>query len=287
MAKKNKSNKYNIDDEIIIGYNTSQKKTSSPKKNGKNKKKKKKNKWNKVKKVLVLLLKLIIIISIIVGIFIFLFVSPVFNVTDIKVENAEKVSTNTYIALSKIQIGENIFKVRSSNVKELIEEEPYVENVQVKRDYPGTIILSVTERKAEYLIEKEGIYIYIDKNGYSLETNSEKLELPILKGIKTDLNSLEMGNRLVENDLSKFNDLIKIIDAVKNNQLYEKLTYIDIQDSNNYILEFKDENKKIMLGNTVDLSTKVLWIKYFIEQKKDSKGTVHLNSEDVYFTPEG
>lgn len=64
MPKKKKST-YNIDEEIIIGYNTKKGKDKhqSEKNNGKNKKKKK-GKWNKVKKVLLTILKIILILAI-------------------------------------------------------------------------------------------------------------------------------------------------------------------------------------------------------------------------------
>lgn len=307
LAKK-KSKRYNIDDEIIIGYNTSIKKDNPPKKktkkNDKNHKesrkvsesnnnnkykktsiKKKKSKWNKIKRVILVVFRIFLILAVLAGIFAFLFISPVFNITEIKVENASKISENTYITISEIQIGENIFKVNKSRVISLIKHEPYVDEVEVTRNFPGTILLTVKERSPEYLIEKEGMYIYIDKNGYALETSSEKLDLPILKGIITDLNTLTMGDRLYETDLSKFNDLIKIIDGIKNNNIEEKLSSIDISNNDNYILKFEEENKKVCIGDTTNLSTKMLWIKYFMNERKDDSGIIHLERKDVYFTP--
>ena len=301
LAKK-KSQKYNIDDEIIIGYNTGAKTDNPPKKNKKKNQNnnkmsngnsnkyvknnnKKKSKWNKIKKVIFTIFKIFLILAVLAGIFVFLFISPVFNITDIKVENASKISENTYISLSEIQIGENIFKVNKPRVRSLIKYEPYVEEVEVKRNFPGTILLIVTERSPKYLIEKDGMYIYIDKNGYALETKTETLGLPILKGVMTDLRTLTMGDRLYDYDLSKFNDLIKIIDGINNNNIEEKLTSIDISDDDNYILDFEEEHKKICLGDTSNLSTKMLWIKYFMDEKREDSGIIHLEAKDVYFTP--
>ena len=132
------------------------------------------------------------------------------------------------------------------------------------------------------------MYVYIDKNGYILETAQEALELPILKGITTDLDKMELGQRIDEEDLSKFNDLIKIINGLESNNISEKLTSIDISDDKNYILEFKGKQKTAILGDTSNLSTKMLWIKYFMEQGTEEAGTIHLdteNIEDTYFEP--
>lgn len=275
------------EEEIIIGYNTKKKKDKPPKKKDKKSKRKKKNTWRKVKKVLLLLLKIILIIGILAGIGAFLFVSPVFNITEIRVENSNKISENTYISLSEIQIGENIFRISKSKIIEQIKQESYVENVEVKREYPGTVVITVTERTPAYMIEKNGgMYAYIDKNGYNLETTTQALDIPILKGTITDIENLETGARISDEDLSKFNDLIRIMDGIKNNNIQEKLQSVDISDDKNYILEFKNSNKKVILGDTSELSTKMLWIKYFMEKSEEEAGTVHLNDiENVYFEP--
>ncbi len=97
MPKKKKQKAYNMDDEMIIGYNVGSKKKRTSQR-------KQKRKKNKIKKILLVILKIILILAIIVGIILFLFVSPVFNITNIRVEGAEKISQNTYIVLSKIQI---------------------------------------------------------------------------------------------------------------------------------------------------------------------------------------
>lgn len=275
------------EEEIIIGYNTKKKKDKPPKKKDKKSKRKKKNTWRKVKKVLLLLLKIILIIGILAGIGAFLFVSPVFNITEIRVENSNKISENTYISLSEIQIGENIFRISKSKIIEQIKQESYVENVEVKREYPGTVVITVTERTPAYMIEKNGgMCAYIDKNGYNLETTTQALDIPILKGTITDIENLETGARISDEDLSKFNDLIRIMDGIKNNNIQEKLLSVDISDDKNYILEFKNSNKKVILGDTSELSTKMLWIKYFMEKSEEEAGTVHLNDiENVYFEP--
>ena len=275
------------EEEIIIGYNTKKKKDKPPKKKDKKSKRKKKNTWRKVKKVLLLLLKIILIIGILAGIGAFLFVSPVFNITEIRVENSNKISENTYISLSEIQIGENIFRISKSKIIEQIKQESYVENVEVKREYPGTVVITVTERTPAYMIEKNGeMYAYIDKNGYNLETTTQALDIPILKGTITDIENLETGARISDEDLSKFNDLIRIMDGIKNNNIQEKLLSVDISDDKNYILEFKNSNKKVILGDTSELSTKMLWIKYFMEKSEEEAGTVHLSDiENVYFEP--
>ncbi len=284
MSKKNKRRKpqKEEDEEIIIGYNTRQRKKDKPPK----KKKKSKNVWKKIKTILLALLKIVLILATIVGIGAFLFVSPVFNIVEIKVENASKINENTYISLSGVKTEENIFRINKSKIIEGIKTESYVEEVEIGRELPGTIIITVEEREPKYRIEKNGgLYMYIDKNGYYLEETTENTNMPILRGIKTDIENLKPGDRMIEEDLEKFNDLIKIIDGVKSNNI-EELSIINMSDKSNYVLEFISDQKKVMLGDISNLSTKMIWIKYFMTNEGNKKGIIHLNTENVYFAPE-
>lgn len=285
MPKKNKrkSTKIEQDEEIIIGYNTRKSRKDKPPK----KKRKKKNTWRKVKKVLLALLKIILILAVIGGLGAFLFISPVFNIVEIKVENANKISVNTYISLSGLHTEENIFRINKTKIKESIKTESYVEEVEIRRELPGTIVLTVEERTPKYKVEKNGgIYMYIDQNGYYLEDTTEDKSMPILKGMKTDIDNLKLGDRIIEEDLEKFNDLIKITDGIKNNNINAELSIIDISNKDNYMLEFISANKKVLLGDISELSTKMIWIKYFIDNNGTEKGTIHLDTESVYFSPE-
>lgn len=304
MPKKKKGQE-EIDEEareIIIGLNSKKNSDNPPKKKKKSKKKtvskpikkeisqkpkkKKKKKKSKLKKILKTLLKLTIVIAIAVAIIMFLFVSPVFDIKEITINGATSISESVYIAMSEIEIGQNIFGVEKTNAIAKIKKEPYVESVEIKSIYPSKIEISIVERTISYALESEGEYYLIDKHGYILETSLSKPEYILLKGHKTNLKTLEVGARLNEEDLSKFNDLIKIIDATQNNTVGAELSTINITEAHNYILEFKEENKIIMLGDTKDLSAKMTWINFFMTQNKNQGGTIYLNSDNVYFTPD-
>lgn len=319
MPKKKKGKE--LDDDIIIGYNIKKLKDNPPKKqkkkskkkeirreeyierNGKPKKvskkipqkqvkqqtkkqtKKQKKRKQKVKKILKVLLRIAILIGILAGIILFLFVSPVFNIKEIEITGAEEISESVYKAMSGIDIDENIFSVNKSNIIKAIKQEPYVEKVEIKTIYPSKVKISITERKISYLAEKDGRYFYLDKNGYLLQTNLAPLDYLIIKGCTTDFSQMQEGERIDEKDIDGFNDLIKIVDAIRNNNIDTKLKSIDVTNETNYILELPDEQKIVMLGDTKDLSSKMAWINYFIKQNKNQAGTIYLNSEQVYFSP--
>ena len=93
------------------------------------------------------------------------------------------------------------------------------------------------------------------------------------------------GNRLENEDLEKLQNVIQIIDAMKNIEIDEELSKIDITNKNNYILTFEQEAKEVYLGDVSDLSSKILYMKCVLEEQEGIPGIIYLNQEQVYFSP--
>ena len=175
MPKKTtKKSKYDIDNEIVIGYNTRVKMDNPPKskvqpkakqkakteqklqqkpKTKKRKVIKKKKKKINIKKILKILLKIVIIIGILVCILLFLFVSPVFNIKEISVLGAKEIPSSMYIIMSGIEKGENIFKIDKTSAIDVIKKEAYVESAKINQIYPNKIEIVIEERTVCYVVE--------------------------------------------------------------------------------------------------------------------------------------
>lgn len=202
--------KFNFDNEIVIGVTipeTKKKKGAKEKNKKSNNKKSKKNPkketYNKrqaknkdkidkkpIEKkqkndFLKTFIKWCILIVALIAAIIFFLMSPLFNISEIQVLNNNKISSETIISLSKIEIGQNIYKTTKTKIKKNIKENAYIENVKIKRKLPNKIEIDVKERKATYMLEYAGSYAYINNQGYILEISEEKLQVPIIVGYKT------------------------------------------------------------------------------------------------------
>lgn len=296
------------DDEIIIGIqtksNTTSKKKIKPKeKKAKNtntqkikKKKPVKDKKNSIrgfknyeKSRKIRKLRVIFLILILVAAIVFLLSSPIFSIKNINVKNNSIVSTEEIIKLSEININENIFKIRKSYIKENLKENAYIEDVKILRKFPNTIELDIKERTRKYMLQFADSYIYINNQGYMLEISTEKLDLPIITGFKTDLSNVKAGDRLIVDDLRKLDTVIKIVETANANGIGDLITKIDISSSRNYIIELAGENKTAHLGDCSNLNTRMLLLKTIIEQEKGNAGTAYIdmdvNTGRVYFRP--
>ena len=272
---KKSKNTIDLDNEVIIGLNTPKK---APKKTNKKKLKKKKNKKNT---------KIIkwtsIILLLIVAVLILLF-SDLFNTKEIKVINNQKISSQEILHLSTLQTEVNMFKMNKGKIINNIKTNPYIANVKVSRKLNGTVIIDVTERVATYMIELDNGYAYMNNQGYILEISAIKLEIPIIKGISTEVENIIPGNRLNVDDLKNLDIVIQIMKTAGDRNIANLITNIDVSDNSNYILNLESEKKTVYFGDSSSINDKILWIEYEITNNKGVEGTLFIgNIDKPYF----
>lgn len=260
--KKTNDNKINLDDEVIIGVNTKQPKNT-------NKPKVKKNKFR--------IVKWLILLAIFIVAGIYLMLSPLFNVTEIQVINNNKLTGEEIESLSRIEKGTNTFKLSMKQIQNNVKENAYIESVKAQRSLPSTITITVKERVPRYMLEFANSYVYVDQQGYILEISEQKLEIPFLIGIQTNVESIEVGSRLDVEDLQKLDVVNEIFDIATSNEIIHLITRIDIQDEKNYTLYLDGEQKIAYLGDGSDLNIKILYIKTIVEKEKGVEGEIFLN----------
>ena len=264
------------------------------------KSKKKKTRVNLLAKIIILLILIIFAISAV-------FLSGIFSIKKIEInivsskkgqgveldeENSSKIQLDEVESLSGLNIGQNMFQKSKREITENIMKNPYDEDVKIKRSLNGVLSIEVSERKAEYMINYAGSYIYIDKSGYVLELSTETKNIPILLGTTTDFTNLAVGSsekivRLNDGDLEKLYMVNSIMEISKGNDISGIITRIDMSDDKNYIVYLDSENKTVYLGDCSELNTRILYMKSIVKEEAGHKGEIFinndLNSSYVYF----
>ncbi len=217
--------------------------------------------------------------SILLGGGICFLLSPFFNVTEIKVIGNERIDSNEIISLSGIQLEENTFKIEGYKAQQNIKENTYIDTVTVKRKLPNKIEIKVEERKPTFMLAFANAYIYINNQGYLLEVSNTALDVPIITGFLTKEEELHPGNRLCSEDLQRLEQTLQIIKSAEINGIGNLITKINIEDKQNYILELKSEKKSIHIGDSSNLSTKMLYIISILDENKGIEGEIFVNTD--------
>ena len=277
IQNKKKEKEFNIEDEAVIkmtNKNNLKKEAIHRKKMLIEEKKKQKR-----KKRIILITKIVLIIGIVSGGTIFAMTSPIFNIKELQVLNNEIVSSEEIISLSGLKTNENIFKFIKENVKEKIKENAYIEDVKIHRKIPNIIQIEIIERKPKYSVDFMGKYAYINTQGYILEISDDNKGLPIIQGVHTSEEEIIPNKRLATDDLVALEDIIKIMNIAKENNLDNKVTSIDISEKNSYSIYVEEEKKRIHLGDNSNLSNKILYAIAIIEQEKGKEGDIYVHGD--------
>ena len=263
-------------EEVIRMTNKNKLRKEQEKKEQLNKQERKRKKRNKKIK---LVLKIVLLVGIIAGGTAFALISPIFNIKDIKVLDNNQVSSDTIISLSELKTGENIFRFSSNKAIDKIKENPYVENVKIHRKIPSTIEIKIEERIPTFSVDYMGKYAIINNQGYILEITDNNKELPIILNASTVEQEITTGQRLNDEDLEKLEDILKIMSSAKENNLDKEVTNIDISNRNEYIIYLEQENKYVHLGDSSNLSNKMLYVVAILEKEKENPGDIFVNGD--------
>lgn len=280
LKKRNKKKKdqFDFDTETVIGMTNKH----NNKKTKQEKRKKLTQKQARIlrkKKKIKRVLKWITLFFLIIGGIVFALVSPIFNINEIQVIDNSQISTDTIISLSQLQLGQNIFRFKSSKVKDDVKTNPYVESIKIQRIFPSKVEITIKERQKNYNVEFLNGYAYINNQGYILEISEQKLELPVILGVSTEQEQIVAGNRLNTQDLEKLGTVIQIMNICRNYQIDDKVTNIDIKDKDNYILYLENEKKTINLGNESNLSNKMLYVSTILKENEGKEGTIYVDGD--------
>lgn len=130
----------------------------------------------------------IILLIIFIAIIIF-FLSGLFNISEIKVNNVVKTNADEIIQKSGIKKDKNIFLQKYYRAKKNIEEINRVKNVKISKKLPKTVVIDIEERMEMYQVEHSAKYMIIDEQGYILRETNKKQTLPVI----------EIDNAIIEN----------------------------------------------------------------------------------------
>lgn len=269
-ANSKKKDKIDLDNEIIIGLNSNYIKPA-PKLNKSINEGKKSSKLSKV-------IRVVSILSLLVIAVLLLFMSPLFKLNEIIITGNSKLVTAECVELSGLELGQNIYKLSKSKIKENLKQNAYIEDATITRRLPDIIEINIKERVPSFMLElADNKFAYINNQGYILEEETTKIDSIIITGFSTLEDEIKVNSRLNESDLKRIDTVLKIIDSAKSNDIYKLITKIDIKDKNDFLLYLDSEKKVAHIGDATSISTRMLYIKAILEKEKDKEGDIFIN----------
>lgn len=217
--------------------------------------------------------KTLIIVGLCLIVFVLLLLSPVFNVTEVRVTGNSVLTAESVISGSGIAQGVNIFKLDTAKAEKRLGTMAYIDSARVVRRFPTVVEIQITENSEVAYVYFIGNYVGIDENGKILEIKSKDdvIEKPVILG--TNVTEFGIGSHIKIDDEKKEKAVFTIIKQVEINQMGSMLKTIDVADLND-IKIFTVSESTVNMGSMDDIIYKIAFLKEILEEPGDKRGAV-------------
>lgn len=150
--------------------------------------------------------------------------TTILKIEKLQVSGARRLKRDEVVALSTLKQGDSMLKVDLRTVADHVKKNPWVEKVSVKRYFPHTVSLEITEWEPAAIINMAYLY-YLDGTGeiFKLLNRGDNLDYPVITGItEEDLakdpagckemlkQALELSSQLKRGSVFKLQDISEI-----------------------------------------------------------------------------
>lgn len=213
----------------------------------------------------------------------FFFIASVFfEVKHVEVTGTSKYLPEYVAGLSGVESGDKLLFINKFDISQnLFAELPYVKAVKVRRSFPNTVVIEVTERKPAAKLVSGGLSYVIDEDAYLLDYTAlgDEYRLPVINGVAPSTN--EPGKQLAFEDPLMLESLKGILTELVKSDWIENIGEINLEKI--YNISFSYANRyTVLLGDTSELSRKLSVFEVVLSHLHDTdQGIIDLTSPEM------
>jgi cell division septal protein FtsQ len=165
----------------------------------------------------------------------------------IDVTNIRRLKRQDVVALTGIRPGDPMLRLDLRHIAEQVKKSPWIEKVQVRRNFPHTLTLEITEWVPAAVANMGYIY-YVDKKGEVFKplTQGDDPDFPVLTGLgEEDLAKDPAGSKAMLKTAIELTDLLRAGAVFK----LEDISEIHIDKGYGYTLFTAKGGVPVKLGN--------------------------------------
>jgi len=206
---------------------------------------------------------------------------PMFDITNIIIKGNNLLSQNDIVTYSNIKMGENIFKVNLKEVKKNLLRNPRIEETSMKRVFPSTIFISVSERNDFAALYFLGSFVKIDKEGIVLEVKQDMDNTSILIITGIEIVDCTPNERVKLKDNNQLDAIIEIVFFMDKYELKDLVSEINIEDINDIRIYFI-KGIEARVSRNSDIEEKIYMLKnIIIDIIKNNRGQGYIEMRGV------
>ena len=204
-----------------------------------------------------------------------------FKVQKIEVRGNDLYDENTVISASGIRMGDPLVTMNKSGIAGKMKAAlPYVEQVRIGRQLPGTVVLEIRESSAVFSVQDgSGAYWLVSFSGRVLENVSEEVAQthPLIVGVT--LKNPSVGDDIVSENTENLQAAKLLTAALEGTGVAKEATKLDVTKPYDIVLWYKDQFD-VRFGGTDQLEYKVQYLLAVLDQLAEYQtGTIDLTFE--------
>ncbi len=211
-----------------------------------------------------------------------------FKTAEIRVEGVGRYAPEEISSASGIKIGDNLILLNKYAVaNRIFSALPYVDKVVIRRDLPGTLVISVTECSVAAAAQGGGYFFLIDKNGKLLERCDASLAARYPQVLGVELAHPSVGEKLEfeSGAEAKKEYLLEILAALHEKEMLGNVQSIDLAEQTVLRLWYL-ERFTVLIPLESDYPFKLKYLDHVVKMlASNEKGTIDLTREEAHFIP--
>jgi cell division protein FtsQ len=227
----------------------------------------------------------ILITAVLCLLFLIICAALFFKIQTIEVRGNVTCSADELVAISGVQLGQNLYSVSGSTVSARIRRAcTYVNSVKIYRRLPSTLVIEVKEDTAEYYIELAGEYFSMSSDFRVLDRVDSKDELtqasPGIKFIAVpEVRYCVVGSEIAFRRAVNLKFVDNLMTEIRLWKLYDTIDYIDMSDKFNIKLICGGGKYRILLGGRDEMKMKLDFARAIIETSLQNDEIAQINVE--------
>ena len=214
-----------------------------------------------------------------------------FNVAEIRVSGNDRYSDEEIIAASKLETGDNLYLFNKyGKIESMFASLPYLSKVQIRREMPDTLVITVEETEARFaLIGEQGVLL-VAEDGKILEKPETAEDIPGVSkvygyGVEPAKELIGSNIASLEDEKSRVTAFMELVTALDKIGNLEKLGDVDMTEA--YDIQFIYEGRFLVsTGMPEKLEEKTVYLDEVIRKLNVTDvGYIELGGEQLRFIP--
>lgn len=211
--------------------------------------------------------------------------SELFETKNIEIVGNTIMSDDEIIKKLDIKVDKNIFMYNTNKMINKLKDNPYIEDVKIKRNLPSGLKITIKEKEIYAILRDGKDYCYIDNQANFIEQIKDIKKDDI---VKVDVAYIIEDNNVKFKYKEEKDTLIKLLDAIKECNLSKKINEINFEKSD-IINIYTNDNIQIKLNKDNNIKYNISRssaIMADLQKKSNNKGIVDLTYQNyAIYTP--